>query len=958
MKKESDAEKEARLYDQLGKLYEQGRYEEAIDPATQLCELEQNTKGSKSGAYAQSLNNLGMLYYSMGDYQAAEPLLREALDITREAFGERSPDYARSLNNLGLLFRDMGDYKAAEPLYREALGIYRDIGELNPDYATTVNHLGSLLHDMGDYQAAEPLLREALDIRREVLGEQHPDYATSLNNLATFLMEMGDYQAAEPLYRKALDIRREVLGEQHPDYTRSLNNLGSLYRDMGNYHAAEPLLREALDIRREVLGELNPLYAQSLNNLAGLYAMVGDYKAAELLIRETLDITREVFGEEHPDYARSLHNLAGFYRVEGDYKTAEPLYRKACEIFGGTLGEWHPTYAMSLYSLATVLAATDRVAEAFELMTKTLSIEDHMISQIFSLGSERQRMAYLQSVRDSVYGFLSLVSRQCPPSHATTGVAMDVVLRRKAIGAEALATQRDAVLGGKYPDLRELLDQYRTLTSEIAQETFEGPSADKPHVDRQRLVTLNSQKEELEAELARQIPEMDLEQRLRAADYRRIADRLPKDTALVEFVCFCDYDFAAIPARSESVMRPPRYLAFVMCAQEPDDLAMIDLGEVEDIDRLVIEFRASMTHEDQERGMRPVERTETIEAGLPAGADLRKAVFDPLLPHLGGATRVFIAPDGELTRLPFEALPTDDGQRLIDVYGLSYLSVGRDVLRFAYGVPYEHSASVVIADPDYDLCSPATAHEQGATVSALGGKKSFPTANTASAGHDVVPAGLHLPVTRATGRRSRDLASAMVRIDRLTNTEAEGVEIGKFLKVAPWLRDDALEGRLEATTSPLILHVATHGFFLENQQHDAPKGAQPAAFADVMLGRIATSGTENPLLRSGLVLAGVNTYLAGGSLPPEAEDGVLTALDVSGMDLLATELAVLSACETGLGDIQTGEGVFGLRRAFMLAGAKTLVMSLWSVPDEATKELMVDFYRRILAGEGRADALR
>ncbi len=175
----------------------------------------------------------------------------------------------------------------------------------------------------------------------------------------------------------------------------------------------------------------------------------------------------------------------------------------------------------------------------------------------------------------------------------------------------------------------------------------------------------------------------------------------------------------------------------------------------------------------------------------------------------------------------------------------------------------------------------------------------------------------------------------------------------------------ALEGSLKALLTPghapRMLHLATHGFFLPDQPDDPD--ADPLALhlddrGSDALGRLSGRRLPNPLLRSGLALAGANTWLQGDELPPEAGDGLLFAEDVTGLDLLNTELVVLSACDTGLGDIHAGEGVFGLRRAFVLAGAKTLVMSLWKVPDQQTQELMVDFYERILRGEGRAEALR
>jgi CHAT domain-containing protein len=203
-----------------------------------------------------------------------------------------------------------------------------------------------------------------------------------------------------------------------------------------------------------------------------------------------------------------------------------------------------------------------------------------------------------------------------------------------------------------------------------------------------------------------------------------------------------------------------------------------------------------------------------------------------------------------------------------------------------------------------------------------------------------------------SGRRSRDVERAGA-VCRLPGTRREGERIAALLGVEPVL-DRVLDQPLRAIRSPRILHLATHGFFLDDQHLDPDTAWRDLTSAD----RLAGARFENPLLRSGLLLAGFNTWRKGGDVPAEAEDGMLTAEDVTGMDLLDTELVVLSACETGLGQVHVGEGVFGLRRAFAVAGAKTLVMSLWKVPDEQTQQLMVDFYSRILRGEGWAEALR
>jgi CHAT domain-containing protein len=260
----------------------------------------------------------------------------------------------------------------------------------------------------------------------------------------------------------------------------------------------------------------------------------------------------------------------------------------------------------------------------------------------------------------------------------------------------------------------------------------------------------------------------------------------------------------------------------------------------------------------------------------------------------------------------------------VDAFPLSYVNTGRDVLRFGATSSGRATAPLVIADPDFDLSTGATAPRAGPPV----------------------------------GRLSRDLPRGQLRFARLPGTRGEGERVAALLGTQPWQEGAAVEGRLKRECrSPRVLHLATHGFFLADQKREGAAGLRDLGAADEA-GGLTGPIPENPLLRSGLALAGANTWLAGGALPEEAEDGLLTAEDVSGLDLLATELVVLSACETALGEVHTGEGVFGLQRAFTLAGAKTLVMSLWSVPDEPTRELMEDFYARVLAGEARADALR
>jgi tetratricopeptide (TPR) repeat protein/CHAT domain-containing protein len=923
------------LHQKIDGLRSEGRFGEAIPLAEKQRDVVQELEGDETPRFAIALNDLGLLYLKMGNYVASETLLRQSLEITKRTSGEGSEEYSRSLNNLATVLRATGDYAAALPMAQKALEIVRtSLGEDHPAVATTMNNLSGLYMAMGNYTSSVPLYQEALRIRRRYLGESDPAVAELLDNLGGLFFAIGDYAAAEKHIQDALDVYRRAFGEQHPDVAITLQNFALLYRVLGNYSAAEPLLAKALEINRALFGEQHLAVANNLHNLASLRRAVKNYSDAESLYLKALAMQRTLLGEHHPEIANSLFNVAELYREKGNFPDAERLIREALQIFESTVDQNHPNRAWMLYVLALLCAAQDRADEALTYISQAAAIEDRTIDQIFSIWSESHRLRYIELIRGNV-GFLMSVVRQAL-SRGSASMAiqagMDFVLRRKGLVLESLAVDRAAVLAGRYAELRPKLQELTTLRRQIGAKVLAGPGPDSPLVHSQLLDRWQTRQESLEAELAGQMPEIHLEQQLRTANRESIANRLPNESVLIEFVRFDDYDFRAVPGKGEQQWKPARYVAFILAAGKPNDIQMIDLGEADPIDEMVIGFRGTMTRglpvhvneEDEDARhllpLQPVHATITSK-----GADLRGAVFEPLLPALNGCTQLFLSLDGDLNRLAFAALPTAGGRHLIDDYRISYLSAGRDVLRFGAKSAGPTTDPLIAADPDYDLTD-ATSQPAGDSECAA--------------------------------RQSRDLDRSVTPFRRLPETRQEGEKIAAMLRVQPVMEKMVLEARLKECQSPRILHIATHGFFLSNQRPD-DESVSPEKFydlADATLNRM--SRLENPLLRSGLALAGANTSLKKKPIPPEAEDGLLTAEDVSGMDLLSTDLVVLSACDTGLGAVHSGEGVFGLRRAFVLAGAKALVMSLWNVLDRQTRDLMEDFYYRILNGQACADALR
>jgi CHAT domain-containing protein len=405
------------------------------------------------------------------------------------------------------------------------------------------------------------------------------------------------------------------------------------------------------------------------------------------------------------------------------------------------------------------------------------------------------------------------------------------------------------------------------------------------------------------------------------ADCQAVAANLPAGSTLIELVRFDVFHFHA---KTENRWQPARYLAFILPAQQPDTLQMVDLGTANILDRLVVQSRYFLQSTRAANlnitwGTVPSLKLPTYDNS--AAQQLRQHLFEPLRDAIGEAQQLFISPDAYLSVLPFELIPTDEtGETLMmDRYAISYLTSGRDLLRSTIETERPATAPLIIADPDFDLsATPATA--------------------SPSATRENTPP--ELLQTLDSQGMGRALATGTL-----------GKAVADQLGVKPHLQTDALATHLTADDArPRILLIGTHGLYLPDIEEEPPA---PNESWDPL----SQAPLPDPMLRSGLAFAGANTWRSGGTLPPEAGKGFLFARDIAGLDLWANELTVLCACETAIGDLSIGEGVFGLRRAFAVAGAKTLLMSLWSVPARASVLLMQHFFANLKQGMGRRDAL-
>jgi tetratricopeptide (TPR) repeat protein len=814
--------------------------------------------GERHPAYATCLNNLAALLQSQGDYAAARPLFEKALVIRKEALGDRHPDYATSLNNLATLIESLGDYVGARPLFEQSLRIRKAaLGEHHPAYAESLNNLAHLLQLLGDYAAARPMYLQALTIRKACLGVRHPEYCQSVNNLALLLQEEGDYVAAKPLLEEAVATNRAILGENHPAYAISVNNLAALLKAQGDYGVAKLLYERALAIRKRVLSERHPSYATSLDKLASLLDAQGDYAAARTLYEQALAIRKDVLGEHHPDYSTSLNNLAALLQERGNYAEARPLYERSLAIVKETQGERHFAYASGLTNLAGLPWSKGDISGAASLLNQALGIDGAIADMAAATQSERQQLAMTRHLRSSLDAYLSLASMaNLSPSDAYVHVlaAKGIIFERQ----QRIHALRRVLQKLDRPSLdASRLVEYEQTVGRLATMAFTAPDAQQANRWRATMDELARRKDELEAELARFGGGLraGLELARRTGDQIRSA--LPKESALVDLLV--DTAFRPAVQKKGEFQWERGVVAFVVRNDRP--IARVDLGPEAPIIAEIDSWRALL-----------IGRAAAPDASGPSRT-LRRLIWEPLEPYLDGVSSVLVSPDGPIARVPLSALPAREANRYL---------------------VEERSIAVVPVPRMLGSGGASAADGQSAGPTTSGAHASLPLARDIDYGGDPWPGrdgGASQPLDISA--RSGILAN----FKALRETVGEIMEVRtSFLRHFPNARVDVLRGD-QATKTAFkrdapghgFLHLATHGYFAPKELRSAlgPGGARGATAWIDSLGSAGIIG-YHPGLLSGLAFAGANLR----PTPVGADDGILTALEVTELDLAGVELAV------------------------------------------------------------------
>lgn len=1013
----SDALETARVLDPLVRaLWRQGKFRdpEAMTLAERAVRIKETHLGPGDPEVAKSLIDLGILNFYGGDFERAREIHARAVQILESAYGLDHPETAAGLNALAVDLSRLGRSEEALELYERVLAIRENEPGADPRHiATALLNIAQVHEQLGRYREALELSRRGSAMLEGALGPDHPVVARSYGTIARHLSALGDYRGAIENGRREVELGRKAIGERHPDFGWSLLNLGAYVRYSGSYAEALDVTERGYAIVKEALGDENVLLAYAEVQMAGVLRVLGDLDAAVEWMEKATDRRLKALGPDHPETLDAQETLADYLIIAGRREEGLALMRDALEARRRVQGEEHVLVGRMMHDLGTALAedgdietAAALLERSLEIRTATLGGRHHVIGDtFFRLGEVRLAGGDLERARLDLERAVAIREETLGPEHPQVADALESLarlhrtagepdralayaLRAEAIGRDHLRLTARALpetVALHYAGVRSsALDLVLTLATEIgagprAADAWDGVIRSRaivldemaarnrsiiladPEVGaiaaelvaaRTRLanLTIRSLDQGDEDELGRRLEEARVERNRaeRALAGRSVAfaeDRaredlgleavtrsLPDGAAVVAYVRF-DREAAPAPPRDANAVGDapapspaptagPSYVAFVRPA-DGGSPALVDLGPATPVDDAVRAWRAAVI--DVPRA----ELRAREKAYRALAESLRERVWDPLIPWLRSAERVLIVPDGSLHLLSFGALPTGGTRYLIESGPLlHYVSSERDVvareatrglgrgLLAVGGAAFDTEAPVLIAGT-----GPATETFRGGRsgCSAFRAQRFEPLPETKQEIDDIV--GLW------NDHGDDELGPAATR------TGAAASE-GTFKNEAPGRR---------------VLHVATHGFFL-GDECDAAEGNGPASHP------VPIVGLQNPLLGSGLALAGANRRALA---PPDAEDGVLTAEEIGAMELGGVEWTVLSACDTGVGEIRAGEGVLGLRRAFEVAGARTLIMSLWPVEDRSARRWMRELYRaRLEDGLDTARAAR
>jgi CHAT domain-containing protein/Tfp pilus assembly protein PilF len=880
-------------------------------------------------------------------YGRALKFHRQGLEIRQKLYGEQ--DYPSghllvviSLTNVAVGLRQLGDNNRALTYYQKALQMCeklypeRAYPRGQPFLATCLVNMGAIYQVQREYRRALSYYEQALQMRQRLYPERdyprgHSHLALILNNLGTLYQSQGDYGQALTYQRQALQMYQQLYPEWdyprgHPDLAMSLNNLGMLYQTVWKHDLALTHFRQASKMYQRLYPERDyPRghhdLATSLSNLGLVYRSLGEDQLALTYFQHALHMRQQLYPmQDHPrgqaDLAVSLSNLGAQFEALGDYGRARSYHEQALQMRQQLYPEkdyprGHSSLVISLTNLGTLHYLQGEHGRALTYYQQALQMHQQLADAFIDGAAEAEALNYLGSLPLTHDAMLSVTRRLSTPPAET----YRHLWASRALLVRLMEQRHVQLRATTDPQIRKLADQLTSVRERLLYRLFHPLKDGDQSAD--EVNRLTREKEKLERRLAR---ELRLLQPTGPAltTPEQLCQALPEDAVFVDLVRYINFEQDPKTKNRKGPKRTASYLAFVL---NHAGIERVELGPAEPIDTALHAWRQALISQT----------SDGTDSTLNPALQVRRHMWEKLVGKLPVGTRViYLKPEADLTRMPWAALPgSAKNTILLEQYAFAVVPHGQFLLRMlTRKEPSPRSGSLLLAGavnynaaPDLPL---------SATAGSQDNARSLP-----------LPAeGLTWPALPGTARELEHiikLAKNRLPTRVLAGMQANTDEIKKQL---PQVR---------------CAHFATHGFFASKQFRSALQWDEKLftkVNTDGGPGWRVAAAARSPLLLSGLVFAGANK--------PEAPDkGILVADSIVGLDLRQLDLAVLSACETGLGDVAGGEGVYGLQRAFHVAGCKNVVASLWQVNDDATAALMQLFYQGLWEEQlAPMDALR
>lgn len=912
------------------------QYEDALPLYIEVLEITEKELGKEHSDYSICLNNLAELYYKMQKYQKALPLYIELQEITEKKFGIEHSKYWIGLNNLARLYEDLGEYNEAISLNLKALkSIEKTLGKNHSEYGVYLYDLAKSYKKLGLFKKTLTSQLKALEITKKTLGKEHFEYSFGLMKLADTYYFLGQYDKSLALYKEATESAKKTLGKEHPvngviltfmsdiyynigdnnkafalqmealsynkDYINQNNNYNSiillvkaasLALDMGNYNKAFQLCQQSLEIIKKTLGIKHSYYGAALKVLGDLYLELKKYKEALSLYQKSAQIIKDAVGINHIDYGYKLIDLSKFYLSIKQFDKAILLYKKSIEIIENNLGSENPDYGYHLKQIGRFHLSKGDYNQSITYFLEANSNTLNYVKQSFTFLTQKEKQNFIQNNVGENLNIISNFNYSTKNySNPIKSQALNNILISKGLLLNYSKNILTLLEGLNNKDINDKILEFREKNTYINQQ-IQLPITE-------RKVDFKSKKENLET-LERELVELYSKHFNEEINYIKNwkNTKLKTNDIAIEFTHFYHYN----KKWTDSTM----YVAYLY-KKDWKTPKVVNLFEEKQLKKY---FSISNNPNTLYKTRGTI--TKSSKAQLAVVDSIYKLVWKPLEKYIDSSSTIYFSPDGLLHKVPFAALPNEKNKLIGEVYNIQQMGNTADVGTNSKQPNLKDV--LLIGGVQYDYKIDATKQKKKYTYSVLESKELLGDTINRSISRN------GFGYLKGTEKEIKDISNLLGATKQLSGYKATETAFKEL-----------------SGNSPSILHIATHGFFFKKPKKK-PKNNQ-------LLGQQNSyKHNKNPLLRSGLLLANANYAWQNGNNPYEEDDGILTALEISNLDLKNTDIVILSACETGLGDIEGSEGVYGLQRAFKMAGVKTIIMSLWSVPDAETAEFMNLFY--------------